>query len=380
MESMTARQLSARWQLGVGIAALVFAAALAGAWLYFVPARNSPLGSALMHEPDPATIVIPRGLSRRQFYETRLAPLLERARAENHRSADRAIARLHEEFERFRAEILDFADDVTSWGTRFGILARLTNDRWKNTWRAGDDPVSQEVKTYMLDKFEAHVMSRLALQRAVDSALRQFKDDVTAGRNRLLLETEIALSTSAVGLDFPKPDFEEFQRGFDAHVASCAEAQGAESLQNGVVTFVGSTAAAIAAERLAAQIVGVLATQAVAAGLEAAAAGSSSAASGGALGAAAGWLGGPGGEVIGVAVGLVVGIAVDWWMTDQFKARLARELTLYLDNLERDMVDGVAAIAGRPEQIGLRRALHEAADSLHAIQGKAAFKALEEAK
>jgi hypothetical protein len=94
------------------------------------------------------------------------------------------------------------------------------------------------------------------------------------------------------------------------------------------------------------------------------------------VGGAAGWLGGPLGAVIGVGAGLAVGAAVDWWVTDKFKANLTEELTTYLDNLERDMISGVAATAEQPARIGLREALHHAADKFYDIQSQAALSAL----
>ena len=63
---------------------------------------------------------------------------------------------------------------------------------------------------------------------------------------------------------------------------------------------------------------------------------------------AAGWLGGPAGAVIGVGAGLALGVAVDWWLTEDFKANLTEELTRYFNNLERGMIDGVAAEGNRP--------------------------------
>jgi hypothetical protein len=119
-----------------------------------------------------------------------------------------------------------------------------------------------------------------------------------------------------------------------------------------------------------------VAGQAVAAGVEAAAAGGSSTAGGATLGGAAGWLGGPLGAVIGVGAGLAVGAVVDWWVTDKFKANLTEQLTTYLDNLERDMINGVAATADRPARAGLRESLYTAADKFHAIQSQAALNAL----
>jgi hypothetical protein len=307
-------------------------------------------------------------------------PLLDKTKEQNLQSADKAIDRLHEVFDRFRSGIPDFADDVTSWSTRFGLLKRMTKDTWNNYWKAEIDPGSQHVKEYMLEKFQVHIMSQGSLQNGVNSALAQFKDDVTANRNLLLREMKLALSTNDVKLDFSTPDFDAFQRDFQEHIARSVAGLATASVENAVVSFAASSAAAIAVEQLVPQILRILASEAVSAGLDAAAAGGSSMAGGGALGGAAGWLGGPAGAAIGVGAGLALGAIVDWWLTDEFKAKLTQELTRYLNNLERGMIDGVAADGDQSARTGLRATLRSAADTVHVIQSDAVIKALSEAK
>jgi hypothetical protein len=363
----------------IGILALTLFASLLAIWWVSVNPPTTPGEPA----PTPPLVVpprIPRGLSRTEFYNRDFVPLLDKANEQNLKCADKAVDRLHEVFDRFRSGIPDFADDVTSWGTRFGMLRRLTQDKWNNYWKAEADPDSEEVKEYMLGKFQAHIMSQGSLQQGVDSALAQFKDDVTANRNLLLREMKLALSTSDVKLDFSTPDFEAFQRDFDEHIARRVAGLATASVENAVVSFAASSAAAIAVEQLVPQILRILASEAVSAGLEAAAAGGSSMAGGGALGGAAGWLGGPAGAAIGVGAGLALGAIVDWWLTDEFKAKLTQELTRYLNNLERSMIDGVAAEGDRPARTGLRATLRSAVDTVHTIQSQAVLKALTEAK
>ena len=57
-------------------------------------------------------------------------------------------------------------------------------------------------------------------------------------------------------------------------------------------------------------------------------------------GAGGGSLVGPAGTAIGLGVGLVVGIAVDWWMTESFRGRLEDELESYLFRLEHGILFG----------------------------------------
>jgi hypothetical protein len=366
---------ASRLQIVTGALALVLAAGVVGVWLFLI---QPPIASVSPPAPSPPAVqVTAPSVSRHEFYRRELAPLLDKARMENRASADKALERLHLEFDRFRTGIPGFVDDLSSWRTRFGIMRRLSRDKWENLWRATEDPASEELKNYMLQKFEHHILAQNELQKAVGSSLNEFKDDVAANRNRLLAEMKVALTTSDMNLDFAKPDFASFQREFDRFIAKRVETNATDSLVNATLNLLGNSIAGFAAEQLVAQlIVRFVAAQAVAAGVEAAAAGGSTTAGGATLGGAAGWLGGPLGAVVGVGAGLAVGAAVDWWVTDKFKAKLTDELTTYFDNLERDMISGVAATAEQPARIGLREALHNAADKFYDIQSQAALHAL----
>jgi len=378
---MSAARSSSPSQIRAGAQAVVFAASIFLIWWLEVhPATRSEGTTDVPAEPTqpPApSLVVSHGMSRDEFYRRELAPLLEKTKAKNRASADKALGRLHQEFDRFRAGIPGFVDDIASWRTRFGIMRRLTRDKWKNFWKSADDADSEQVKSYMLQKFQHHILAPDELQKAVESSLSEFKDDVAATRNRLLAEMRVALTTSDMKLDFNRPDYAAFEREFDQFIAGHVETNATDSLVNAAVNLIGNGIAGFAAEQLVAQIiVRLAAAEAVAAGVEAAAAGGSSTAGSAAVGGAAGWLGGPIGAVIGVGAGLAVGAVVDWWVTDRFKANLTDELTKYLDNLERDMIEGVKAGDDRPARIGLREALRSAADKFYVIQSQAARNAL----
>jgi hypothetical protein len=373
---MSGVRSTSRRQNVAGVLALVFAASLFTIWWLEVhPATRPEWTAAATLPPSPPRIVVP-SVSKQEFYRRELVPLLDKAKASNHASADKSLERLHQEFNRFRTGIPGFVDDIASWRTRFGIIRRLSRDKWKNFWKSTDDAASEEVKGYMLGKFEYHIMAQDELQRAIGSSLSEFKDDVAASRNRLLADMQVALTTGDMNLDFARPDFAAFQREFDQFIAGHVESQATDSLANATVNLVANGVAGFAAEQLVAQIVvRIAAAQAAAAGVEAAATSGSTAGSA-AVGGAAGWLGGPLGAAIGVGAGLAVGAVVDWWMTDRFKANLSDELTNYLNNLERNIVEGVPATDEQPARIGLREALHGAADKFYAIQSRAALDAL----
>jgi hypothetical protein len=366
-------------QLFAGVFALVFAASLLAVWWGI--ARPQATSTARQESPPelPEPQVIPPGLTKAEFYRRDLVPLLDKTRERDLESVARALERLHLEFDRFRAGIPAFVEDVASISTRFGLVKRLARDKWINYRRGEDDPVSEEVKQYMLSKFQTHIMSEDAMQKAVGSALAQFKDDVTADRNQLLLEAKVALSTRDVHFDFPKPAYAAFEKAFDESVTRSVQKQATSSLVNGMVALVGSTVAGMAGEQVVAYVIDLVGTEAVAAGVEAAAAGGSSMATGGAVGGTSGWLGGPMGAAIGVGAGLAVGAVVDWWLTERFKVNLTEELSAYLNNLERDMIENQPATETQGARIGLRAMLQKAVEKLHDVQGTAVRNALAEA-
>lgn len=348
-------------------------------WFAYEPApavvQKTPTPPSLA-EP---TVVVPPGLSKAEFYRRDIVPLLEKSERRNLESADQAVARLHEQFARFRSGIPDFVDDVASLGTRWHMLQGMTADKWVNYWKEADDPSSEQVKQLMLARFRQHIMSEDALEKAVQSALAQYRDDVTANRNQFLLEAKVALSTRDVRLDFPKPALAAFQKAFDASVNKTVQTQASNSLINAVVAMVGSTVAGVAGEQLVVYVIEIMGSEAVGAGVEAATVGGSSMAAGGAVGATSGWLGGPLGAVIGVGTGLAVGAVVDWWVTDKFKTHLTEELTTYLNNLEHDLIENTPASDSHPARIGLRETLRHAAEKLHDVERTAVLNALAEA-
>src|SRR2546421_13051710 len=150
-----------RPSLSTGVLTIVLAISLLAMWWVIVrppglPATNPPK----VPEIPPPEVTIPQGLSKSEFYRRDLVPLLNDETSRNQKAVERAVVRLHQEFETFRAGVPGFTDDVTSWGTRGGQLTRMIKDKWKNFWKRKADPDSAEVKNYMLEKFEAHIMSR----------------------------------------------------------------------------------------------------------------------------------------------------------------------------------------------------------------------------
>lgn len=354
-----------------GIRALVLSASIIILWKILA---RQPSQDAT-GPPSPPPFSTP-AMSATQLYNQELVPVLDKSKKQNSESADKAIERLHQDFERYRAGIPTFVDDVASWGTRFGLLGRMTKDRWRNFRKKESDPTSEAVKAYLLEKFEADIMSRDALQKSVESMLSQFKDDVTANRNLMLQEMKLAITTHDMKPEFPVPDFNAFQREFDAYIAGKVQAQGADSIVSGVWAFIASTGGTMAAQQLCGQILELVAGEAAAGAAAQAAVGTGAMAEGAVVGGAGGWLGGPGGAAIGFGAGVAVGVIIDWWVSKNFKSHLTEELTTYLNKLEHDMIEGTKE---KPKS-GLRSMLHAGADHLYVVQSEAVLKTLEKAK
>jgi uncharacterized membrane protein len=138
---------------------------------------------------------------------------------------------------------------------------------------------------------------------------------------------------------------------------------------------VGGIAAGIAAEEAVRQIIRVVIAQA-ATRLAAGAAVSGGAAAGAvAAGGAGGTAVAPGvGTAIGVAGGIIVGAVVDWWMTDEFKSKVAAQCRTFLSSaqvalvtgdkgLEKIMLDCVSSSSNAARD-AIAGALQSAVDSL----------------
>jgi hypothetical protein len=100
-------------------------------------------------------------------------------------------------------------------------------------------------------------------------------------------------------------------------------------------------------------------------GASAAAAGGGAMAGGAGGGATLGSLAGPAGTVVGIGAGLVVGAAIDWWMTDRFKDKLAEQCNRFLDSVRDQLIDGTL------DQPGLRTVFGEAVRLSDEAQRKA---------
>lgn len=288
------------------------------------------------------------------YFDGNVVPLLDEFARRDRAAAERAIAQLHAHFATFHAGVPAFAEDITDWGTRFGVAGRTVKDLWTKLWN--DPAQATAAKDFVNTKFRAHIVSEEKLRRTVEDTVAVFRESVAANHNELLASVRLALQMPECPIRIPPVQID--RRLSDATIAAerIAISKGGESIAAGLAGFAGGTLAYEAASRLVAALFARLAAATAAgAAIEGGAVAGSTAAGG-----ATGTLAGPLGTVIGAGVGLAVGFIVDSWMTDSFKASLQKECGAYLDKLEQDLTKG------SPEAPGLRKILTDAAAQNHA--------------
>lgn len=352
------------------VAALALALALAGVWL----ATGSSPRSADATNAGPGTVG--GALTHRPRAAIDPEPFLADAERRNAAAVDRALADLQERFDGFRAGAPAFAQDMASWGTRLRILGRGGADWWIGL-TSGAPELSDRVRTFVGEKLQRHVLAPGALEDAVADAVATFALELESSQNGLWIEVSSRLRPSdgapgAVPLDSARA------RDRAAALASAMTASHAQrTIGAGLAALGVSTAGSIVAEQVAAaSLARVGASLAAGAGAEALGAGATGAA-GASVGAGAsgGALAGPAGVIIGVGVGLVAGVAIDWWMTERFEARLTEEVRAYLDRVEHELIEGST---GERAGGGLRVALLEAARAANQRQRAAVLAAISE--
>jgi hypothetical protein len=270
------------------------------------------------------------------FYNEQVRPALHDYQVRNKAAVDRAVERITKGVDSYKDGIPAFVDDITSWGTRFGIIGRKSRDLWDKWW--GDVKNERRVYEYVSAKFEKHLFSDAKLRSLVEGSLTQFKDDLRASQNTL--HADIKTAWNASPLASKEFDMQEVVARVQAEISDVSTQMATDSVTVGVLAFVGGFALEEATRALVRVIVArvgaYLATSAA----------TTTATSGGATGtaAAAGGAGGstvgPWGTVIGVAAGIVVGMVADWWMSNQFEKKLTGECTAMIEQVKAQLLMG----------------------------------------
>jgi HAMP domain-containing protein len=356
---VVSRRPYVRWILAI----LAAIGLIAAAWRMTQLRQRLHLGG--FQQPSP-TLQVP-GDNVTAFYRSEISPLLDAALQRDRQAAARAIDALHERFDVHRAGVRPFAEDVSGWRTRFGVIGCFATDQWDHDVRG--NKVTSHVADYIQAKFRVHVLSEQALQADLEDVLKQYRGDMEANRNQLFAEIKLPLEGSQspivlddAGWDGLYSDIVERVRQLNAHTPRDNVVTGLVSVAGG---WVGTEAGEVLAAGILTRIGSTLAVEAA----------SGSATLGGTTtGGEVGSLAGPAGTAIGIGAGLAVGAAVDWWASNRLEAHVIDQSDKFLDTVEDEIVDGGQKVPG------LRASFEQAAKVTDQNQRQAILDALLEAR
>lgn len=128
------------------------------------------------------------------FFETQVLPALDAYQIRNNKAVDQAADRISRDVEEFRNGIIPLVEDITSWGTRFGIIRHMGSDLGEQWW--GNPTNATAVHCYVSEKFETHLFSDTKLNALLTDSLKQFYDNLDASRNKLHADVKAAWKKS----------------------------------------------------------------------------------------------------------------------------------------------------------------------------------------
>ncbi len=290
-----------------------------------------------------------------EYYKANVSPLIDSASTREQQAVDLALQRLHEHFDYFRRGAPNFSRDLSQWSSRFGIAGRSIGDLWTRVWDGGEKAVA--TRLYAEQKFRAWVINEASMKKALDDTMATFKEATDASRNRLEGEIKLVLGRPDSPLKVPSPKVEESLKNAAATGRALAVQAGKDSAMAGGVGFAGGW---IAGEAIFALTRTIIARVAVS-GIAATAASGSATAGGAVAGGGGGSAAGPLGTAAGLVAGIAVGMVVDSFINDAMTAKINRQVVTFLDNLERELVEGTGGQPGLKEL--LRKAAKDGAEN-----------------
>lgn len=257
-------------------------------------------------------------------FENRVAPILDVQRTANEQAIQDLRKRINANFRKYRSGARPFAEDITSWKSRYHIVTKGTGELFSKD--------KEKVERYVTGIFERDVVSAKRLEKDIRRVLEKFQQDVFAARNSMLSEVEAVISDYpelSVGTAWmnEKTEFLEYVKNEVSRISL-------EAAQDGTQMGLVNLATGIAVEEVV-RMTTVWILQKLATGMAATAA-----TSGGTTattttgGGAVGTLGGPAGTAIGIGVGLIIGGVIDWWMTDKLQDKLEDQCVDFLQELQ----------------------------------------------
>ncbi|MEO1618814.1 MAG: hypothetical protein AAFV88_23385 [Planctomycetota bacterium] len=338
--------------------AFLGALVIASSTMFVMRATRSPQRVSGTEEADrnPAAVTLDEEVRKRferaRFFDEAIVPVIQATERENIAAAERCVARIHELLAGYHAGVNPFVGEMTSMRTRLGILKRMPGDWWKE---------DERVQRYVQDKFAKHLFTEEQLADDLSRVMLDLHHDIQANQNQMLVRVQVAM-TSADLPDVTLAAADEFFAPISKQLTRYSADQGMASVENMLGAFVLGEAGAFAARSI---IAGLLSRFAPSAALSVAA-GTSATVGASATGAGGGSLAGPVGTVVGFGAGLVVGLVIDWWMTERFEAKLRQKMHVYLDDLGSALLHGSPSDEMDPSRPsgGLVQALPAVCDEL----------------
>lgn len=273
--------------------------------------------------PDPVKEKTQR--QRQEFFVLTGSQLLNQEEQRNREAVERARRQIEANFARYRTGVPQFAESLTTWGTRYEMTKAALSDWWSKTNEARDVATNQ---------FANFVVSDKKLRDDITLVIAQFSSDLVANRNGML--SELGEKISAAALPCASADL----GSANPSAAFLLEAQPLiknKAVMSPLIGVLAMSGGFFATEVVVARIVPkLLVAMATRLATGAAARGSLVAASALAAGGT-GTAVGPMGTAIGVGVGLLAGILIESWIDKRYEAKVTNELNQMLTDMEESL-------------------------------------------
>lgn len=296
---------------------------------------------------------------RSEFIAREVPALLDQEEESNRQALKRAQQELRKNFQRYRAKVPDFVEELTSGGLEFKLTKASLTDWWSET---------NEARNIATELFSEKVVSNEGLEQDIQAVANQFVTDLTANRNGMLSELSIRVSASQLQVPTNAIGNSGAVAVFQEKLKLVLDQRATEAPVVVAISITGDRLAEEVVKRLVRDVNRSLATRLAATAIARGGAAAGGAAGGGAVGTALF----PGvGTAIGVVAGLAAGFAVDKWMEGRFKEQVTKECDLILRALESEVwhAQQQGLNAKFSQMITETRAAHEAALKLTILGG-----------
>lgn len=273
------------------------------------------------------------GASLNDELKRRVMARVEQAREKNSAAVERAEQELREMFREMRSNVPAFVSDMNGLWTKCKIVMNLVADAWP--WQADRNRVRRMVE----EKWAQHLMKPEKLEGRIKGVLDEFGRELQAERNLLLVDVgnvlrEVRVEKAQAGVDVRQVYEKRFEETLKPLLAKLLETEAA--------SLVISEAAGVV-------IVNLVTYVATKAGVLAA---------GGLSGAAT------------FGIGLVVGLIVDWIISNYAEGKMREDITAELEKLERVIMEGDGQ-----NNMGMVALLQGMADAVSTAEREAVMKA-----